>query len=357
MTSYSRINIDRFINTLGGTIHPDNHCSFDIQASTTKNAIYPLTHYGFLRIQGTDAGQFLQGQITTDISKVNHQLGELGSYCTPKGRAISSFYLSLYNSDDYLLRMRTDIVDSTLAVFAKYIVFSKAEQHNYSDDLIAIGLSGPQVKQNLVDTFGTAPNTRGEIVTHEENRLLQLDDHGLLFECWLSLSSIEASWPALSHGLSLNSSSHWELKTITLGIAEVSENTVDMFIPQMLNYHHTGAISFTKGCYTGQEIIARMHYKGKLKRQLYRINAHEQLSAGDELYKISADKSLKVIGNAVNSAPIHMDSHSSLDTKKYEALAVLTISDVEDEQVIIVTANNKEIKLLPLPYAITTSED
>ena len=162
-----------------------------------------------------------------------------------------------------------------------------------------------------------------------------------MFECWILSSQLGALWPDLSANLEILGSRSWELLTIREGLGEVTVETQEMFIPQMLNYQITGAVNFTKGCYTGQEVVARMEYRGKLKRPMYRIKtASGALLPGDELYNPTGEQS---IGNIVNSVPLD-DCHS-------EALAVITSKDVE-MGCVVVGKEKAVVEILSLPYEL-----
>ena len=151
----------------------------DNGTSAANNFIAPLSHYGFLAIAGADAAKFLQGQTTCDVSKVDAALSCAGAYTTPKGRMISSFQLTQSDAETYLLRMRADIVESTKAVFGKYIVFSKAEQQNASEDYIAIGLCGDQAKAAVSNAFAACPCDVHQVVNHQGNLALHTSNHFL----------------------------------------------------------------------------------------------------------------------------------------------------------------------------------
>ena len=331
----------------GIRIDEQNHSVTDssgVHMTAADNFIAPLSHYGFLQIAGPDTAKFLQGQTTCDIGTVNHALSRAGAYTTPKGRMISSFQLAQTQADTYLLRMHADIVESTKAVFSKYIVFSKAEQQNASPDYIAIGLCGERAKATIHQVFTRCPDQAHQVINHQGNLAIQIDTAGRLYECWIKTAELATLWPLLNKGLELQGSRQWQLQLIQLGLGEVSANTVDSFIPQMLNYQITGAVSFTKGCYTGQEVIARLQYKGKLKRSMYRIKvAVEALAAGTDLY--GDDK--QSIGNIVNS--VSLDNHHS------EALAVIASKAVDQESV-VVGSDRATIQLLPLPYALNNDD-
>jgi folate-binding protein YgfZ len=160
-------------------------------------------------------------------------------------------------------------------------------------------------------------------------------------------------WPQLNAGQTLISAESWQLMVIRQGLGEVCAATSELFIPQMLNYHLTGAISFTKGCYTGQEVIARMHYKGKLKRQLYRISLQGQpCKPGDDLF---GPDSVQSIGKIVNCVAVCDDNS--------EALAVITSANVDADNVVFRPTpaaagadaeinRNIAVNILALPYTI-----
>ncbi|WP_101760354.1 folate-binding protein YgfZ [Oceanicoccus sp. KOV_DT_Chl] len=241
--------------------------------------------------------------------------------------------------------MHYSIVESSKTVLGKYIVFSKAEQQIVSEEHLIIGLYGPGARKNIAQCFGQSFSDKNQCLQTEHGLAVQLDDDGLMFECWLSLASALVLWPQLSQGLATKGSHHWQRLTIQQGIADISSETVDLFIPQMLNYQTTGAISFTKGCYTGQEVVARMQYKGKLKRRLYRIGfdypSDQTLpAAASELYSDGEQS----IGNLVNTVAI--------GPGQCEALAIITNDAVEKNQV-FVGASRHPVQILSLPYAIT----
>ncbi len=307
-----------------------------------ENMICLLSHYGHLQITGPDTATFLQGQTTCDLNEVDDTHSQYGAYCNVKGRMLSSFLLARLNTEQYLLRMRRELVSTTQATLGKYIVFSKAEQSDNSDSVIALGLSGPKAKSTIQQLFPNALEERLNSSIANENIAIQLDDEGLMFECWIKTDQLADLWPILSEGMTLQGSRSWELLTIRQGLGEVTGTTTDLFLPQMLNYQATGAISFTKGCYTGQEVIARMHYKGKMKRQMYRITAEEpNLSPSDHLFNTQQEQS---IGDIVNSV--------CLGNGKTEALAVITIKDIEKNSV-VAGENRAPIEVLSLPYAIS----
>jgi folate-binding protein YgfZ len=335
-------NLIKFLPTVGLELSADGHTHLLNESTQSENFISILSHYGLLAINGLDAAKFLQGQTTCDVNSIDIETSCPGAYCTPKGRMLTSFLLAQQGKQSYLMRMRHPLVETTNNVLSKYIVFSKAEQHSANDDYIAVGLFGDKAKAAIHNVFGQVPSQRYQCINMDGNIAIQIDTEGLMIECWIKTGDLKKFWPSLSDNMSLQGSKHWELLTIRLGIGEVCAETVDMFIPQMLNYHLTEAISFTKGCYTGQEIVARMQYRGKLKRGMYRIKtANKSFLPGTELYLSSnSDQSIGNIVNAIN-----------IETIGSEALAVLTHSVINQDNIFI-GDDKSPVEILSLPYTV-----
>lgn len=340
--------LQNFMSSIGLRENALGHSETDTAHATADNCISLLNHYGLLAIEGPDAGKFLQGQTSCDISQVSTKRSSPGSYCNPKGRMLSSFLIAQPDSGAYLLRMRRPLVDSTQTALSKYIVFSKAEQRNVNDEYIAVGLCGPQAGVTVAKLVGETPQGKYASVSLQGNLAIQLDDEGSIFECWIKQTELATLWPVLSDGLTLTGSGYWELQTIRLGLGDVCEQTTDLFIPQMLNYQLIGAVSFNKGCYTGQEIVARMQYRGKLKRAMYRIQTPgPALLPGTELFSSAEQGNRQSIGTIVNSAAANADYS--------ESLAVITHRAVDSKQVTL-AGTNQPVEIMSLPYAINKDE-
>jgi len=291
--------IDAFLNSIDVSIGDKQHSLVTSPSSTAENVISPLTHYGILAIDGPDTATFLQGQTTCNLKEVDDSNSRYGGCCTVKGRLYSSFQIARLNSEQYRLRMRRDIVDDTQQRLAKYIVFSKAEQRNLSDELLVVGLQGPLAQARITACFGSAPERAQQSTTGDGSIAICLAPG--MYECWITADTLAAVWPMLSEGMSLLGSEHWESQTIAAGLGEVTPETQELFIPQMLNYQATGAVSFTKGCYTGQEVVARLHYRGTPKRRTFvaLLPAPELPEPGTLIF---TDESEQSVGMVVNAA-------------------------------------------------------
>jgi folate-binding protein YgfZ len=333
--------------SLGATLQDNGHCHFASDNSPVipvNNFISPLSYYGLLQTAGPDSSKFLQGQTTCNFNEINDQQSRLGALCNPKGRMLSSFLAARRNDQDYLLRMRHDLLQSTQTTFSKYIVFSKAELADLSEQTLILGLHGDKAKAAITEAFGHTPNGINQVVLHNGQLVIQLDEQGLSFECWVEADVAKNYWDRLSRDLTPTGSNNWQLLNIQRGIGEVSAATLEAFIPQLLNFPTIGAVSFDKGCYTGQEIVARMHYRGKAKQAMYRIRFQgDNPEEGQELFS-DGKQSIGAIVNVAES-----DASSSAE---FEALAVLT--HAETGKTIHRKNCSDKIEILDLPYAITT---
>jgi folate-binding protein YgfZ len=223
-----------------------------------------LEHYGFLGITGKDCVKFLQGYATCDLQTLNNGRLAMGAICNIKGRMLTSF-LILKQDDTLLLRMHRPLVSRTIEFLGQYIVFSKAELVDLSDKYRCYGaFDCEQMTSNTFEVSGNnievSLGTPGTLATRREH--------------WVgSDAEPEVNTPA----------TEWTAAEISDGFAWVQPRTSEEFLPQMFNYHEFGAIDFEKGCYLGQEIVARMQYRGELKRRLHRLESKVQRETGTRL--------------------------------------------------------------------------
>lgn len=323
--------------------HSQAQNSFEHDALNNHTYLATLKHQGLLAVEGPDAAKFLQGQVTCDVQELNKGVTRLGAQCTIKGRMLISFRAVQLDNERFFLRMCQALVEKALASFGKYIVFSKAKLQDRSENYRRIGLAGIQAEKLMTEVFGLVPVNKDEWQEASGNILIKLDQQR--YECWLLPETAERIWDQLANHCLLADENWWVLQDIRAGIGEVRLETQDIFTPQSLNYQLINAISFRKGCYTGQEIIARLHYRGTLKRHMYRFalaqDYAEQLPIPGSLV---INQAHKTIGEVI------MAARSGKDT--VELLAV--IADDALTQAYLDPTQPKKLKQLPLPYAIPT---
>jgi len=239
-------------------------------------------------------------------------------------------------ADGYLLSMQRGICDQAAAIFGKYIVFSAAEIGNASDDWCTLAVWGEDAANVL--SGGAGLNTAWQ---DNGRRWVQTDGDGQRYECHVPTALAQDTIDELAAHCERASEEHWQLLEIQAGLGHLEAATVEMFIPQMLNFQLTGHISFNKGCYTGQEVVARLHYRGKLKRPMYlaSIESDAPVTAGEPLFKAGSEQS---IGNVVNSV---------MDGSSRYLLAVVTTTALNDG-VRLASPEGPLLSFHPLPYAL-----
>lgn len=306
----------------------------------TTLTITPLALYGILEMHGPDSAKFLQGQLTCDVQEAEPTRSTPGAYCTQKGRMLSSFQLLRREDDRLWLRMRADLLENTAGTLGKYAVFSKAKLAQRTD-IVGFGVHGPGAAAFLHQSFGAAPTGQNATVVAGDALLLQRDSAGDWFECWLPATAAVDLWQRGITYAGAAGTEFWRWLVLRSGFGEISAATAELFIPQMLNYHLNGAVNFKKGCYTGQEIVARTHYRGQVKR-------HVQLAACASA--LVPEPGAEVLGAAGNAIGNVVDS-ARVDDGRYELLVVVADSEGTAGSVRLgdeVTA----LTPLPLPYAI-----
>ncbi|MCF5051728.1 folate-binding protein [Pseudomonas syringae] len=297
----------------------------------------PLPHEGVLAVRGADAAKFLQGQLTCNLNYLSDTQASLGARCTQKGRMQSSFRI-LLQGDGVLLAMATELLETQLADLKKYAVFSKSKLTDESAAWVRFGvINGDQVLSSLGLEL---PAETDSVARHEQ--LIAIRVSPSRAELWVPAEQADTLRSQLAAQLTQTDLNEWLLGQIRAGIGQVMPQTRELFIPQMLNLQAVGGVSFKKGCYTGQEIVARMQYLGKLKRRLYRLrlDAAEMPEPGTPLFSPSHNSS---IGEVVLAAKAD---------QAIELLAVLQAEAADSGDVHIGTLEGPGLQLLDLPYTL-----
>lgn len=300
---------------------------------TTKNSKVDLTDWGLMQVSGKNAKQFLQGQVTCNLEEINAQQSRLGAYCDVKGRVQATFRLFFYQDAYYFLLPRS-MTAQLISSLQKYAVFSKVSLRDASEDWQITGLDGPSItKQADTQWFNPSINSLAQ-----SGHTLSLSVPGP-HPRFILLTPNNAS--IVFNDLSQQTNNHWQLLDIIAGIPTIYPETTGQFTPHQLNYPAIGGVSFNKGCYLGQEIIARTHYLGQSKSRLYRVSFTTQQppTPGNPLF---ADKP-SAIGTLITSA--------STEENQYQALACLQTQAIS-HTIHIGSLAGATVNLLTLPYSI-----
>ncbi|WP_226685631.1 YgfZ/GcvT domain-containing protein [Stutzerimonas stutzeri] len=298
-----------------------------------------LSHEGVLAVRGPDASKFLQGQLTCNLNYLTAETSSLGARCTPKGRMQSSFRIVL-DGDGYLLAMASELLQLQQADLNKYAVFSKSRLNDESGDWCRFGLAGGD--GSLVSLGLDLPQPPDSVVRSNGMIAIRLPDGRV--ELWTPGADAEQVRTRLAAQLQETPVNRWLLDQVRAGIGQVFGSTRELFIPQMINLQALGGVSFKKGCYTGQEIVARMQYLGKLKRRLQRLVIEGRQ---DELPAPGVEIFSPVHGSSVGEVVL-----AASDTDRIELLAVLQEDAAADGRLHLGSPDGLPMSLLELPYSL-----
>jgi len=305
--------------------------------------LFDLSHLGLIAVRGEDAESFLQGQLTNDIRELSPTHTQLSGHCSPKGRILASFRV-LRLGDTIYLQLPRERVQETLKRLRLFVLRAKVTLEDASDTLVRIGIVGDGAPDRLAAQGLGLPERDGDLVTTGEVTVLRLPSPSPRFELLGPAEDLSALWETLSQAATPGTADLWALHDIRGGVPTVYQETVDAFVPQMVNLQLIDGVSFTKGCYTGQEVVARMQYLGKLKRRMYwaEVETGSAPRPGDPLHapKSTSEQASGRVVDARPSAP-----------GRYELLAVVEIDAAEGGEVRL-GEQGPLLRLCPPPYGL-----
>ena len=318
---------------------PDKECA----ATGARHIIADLSQYGLIRASGEEARDFLQNQFSNDVNLIEAGQSQLSAYCNPKGRILAAFRLFI-RSESFYLRLPVDILEPVLKRLRMFILRSKVTLDDASDELARFGFAGADAPQRLAEILSSVPFDPDQ-VTHEDGiTTLRLPGPIPRYEFHGDTDAIAALWRRLARQAQPVGTEGWRWLNIQAGIPEISTETIEAFVPQMVNLSALNGVSFKKGCYPGQEVVARMHYLGKLKRRMYLAHvAHDNPPApGDNLFSATSDA--QSVGKVVEAAVSPKGG--------YDLLAVIQIASIE-ETIHLGSADGPQLEIGELPYTVT----
>lgn len=290
-----------------------------------------LTHLGALDVKGADAEKFLQGQTSAQVSLANGVFAPLTCFCTPKGRMLANAQLLRLGDEHFRLLMSASLIDMLTAHLKKFAAFYRTELLPQTS-LTLVGAN--QDAQTLADVLTLSlPKQPCTQKANGKASVVRMPGNQRWLFCIEDSAALNLSDDVLAQNA-------WGLEDIRSGLAWLTEAQQDHFLPQMLNWEALGGISFKKGCYTGQEVVARAHFRGQVKKRLARValSASTLPKAGDAL----VDANEKSVGEVVSSA--------FSNEQQVELLAVMNTKVIDELPPIY--WQNHPVKLCSLPYAI-----
>jgi len=302
-----------------------------------------LSHLGVIAVYGDDADSFLLSQFSNDTRQVTDGSSQLNAFCTPKGRMLGLMRVFRQGETCYL-RLPEDTVEPVLQRLRMYVMRVDVTLEDVSENFVRIGISGEQAAGELATIMAKVPAGVDQVTHAGDMTLLRVPGVRPCFEAYISsLESARKLWDTLNVRGAPVGESAWRLLEILAGMPSVFATTTELFVPQMANLQLVNGVNFKKGCYPGQEIVARMEYLGTLKRRMYlgRIDTDQQPSPGDSLFASSDGE--QAIGRIVDAQP-HPDGGQAV-------LAVLQIKVAETGDMHLGSSDGPAMVLEDLPYA------
>ncbi len=330
-----------FLAQEGATVAADG-VHFATTPAEGACTVVPLLHLGLIRSRGEDSAPFLHNLLSNDVNKLAADAAELNSFNSPKGRMLASL-LMWREPDGHLIALSADIQPAMLKKLSMYILRSKVKLTDAGDELALLGVSGPQADTVLRAAGLALPEAPRKHTGDSATRVIRLTADSYLLAT--ALHEAPARFAALRDaGAVPAGTASWTLAMIRAGLPLITAATQEAFVAQMLNYELIGGVSFHKGCYPGQEIVARTQYLGKLKKRMFRVavDSAQAPAAGADLY--APDFGEQSAGQLVNVAPAPGGG--------FEALAVLQTSSREAGEVRLGSPQGPALRFLDLPYAI-----
>jgi len=318
----------------------------ELQVATTGNIFADLSHRGLIAVHGEDAGSFLQSQLTNDLAAVDAGSCPLAGHCSPKGRLLALFRI-FRSGDAYYLSLPREQVEDAMARLRKFVLRARVTLEDVSESFVRLGIAGPGSDEELREALDAELPAAGRTAERDGLTVLHLPEEPSRFEVLGELVEPMARlWDRLNVRCAPVGSDAWELLTITAGIPTIYAGTMDRFVPQMVNLDLLGGIAFDKGCYPGQEVIARTRNLGRLKRRMYRghAEADERPAPGTPVYA-GTDASGQASGEVVAARP-HPDGG-------FDLLAVLRLETGEPGSLQLGETDGPAVTLRELPYAVT----
>ncbi len=313
----------------------------ELNAAEHGSILCDLSQFGTLRVSGEEAQSFLQNLFSNDIREASPTRAQYSSFNSAKGRMLATMLIWRQGSD-YMLQLPRQLREPIRKKLTMYVLRAKVKITDASDEIIVLGLSGADAQAVLRTHFGELPTLTLGVSAAEQGNVIRIGEQR--YQVNSTVTDAAALWAACARRCRPAGSVCWDWLDIRSGIPVILPQTQEQFVAQMVNLELIGGVNFKKGCYPGQEIVARMQYLGKLKRRMYlaHLDSGTAPMPGDELY--SADMEGQASGMIVNAAPAPDGG--------YDLLATVQNSSRETQVVHWKSLQGEPLKFLPLPYPL-----
>jgi folate-binding protein YgfZ len=333
-----------FLQSQGAAIEADSVLHYgdpaaERAAATDGTIVADLSQLGVIALCGEDTAAFLQGQLSNDVRALHADGAQWSGYCNPKGRLLGNF-LAWRQGEDYCLQLSGDILPGVLKRLSMFILRAKVQARDASDENVRLVVAGRQALAAVGAAMGAVPEAAMRSVAGEAGQVIRLGDDKFVLS--IAPGRAAAVWQALRQSATPVGAPVWNWLRLNAGIPMIVAATQELFVPQMVNLEVIGGVSFQKGCYPGQEIVARSQYLGKLKRRMFLAHVDAEAAPGDPLY--SADMDGQATGTVVNAAPAPAGG--------FDVLAVAQVESANTQTLHLKAADGAALTLKPLPYAL-----
>jgi folate-binding protein YgfZ len=324
-----------------GIVQDFGDSAAELKAAEHGSILCDLSQFGTLRVSGEEAQSFLQNLFSNDIRDAGPARAQYSSFNSAKGRILATM-LVWREDGDYMLQLPRQLCEPIRKKLTMYVLRAKVKITDASDEIIVLGLSGADAREILHTHFGQLPNLTLGAGAAEQGNVIRIGEQR--FQVNTRMPDAAALWAAFAERCLPAGSMCWDWLAIHSGVPVILPQTQEQFVAQMVNLELLGGVNFKKGCYPGQEIVARMQYLGKLKRRMYLAHLDSSTSPmpGDELF--SADMEGQASGMIVNAAPAPDGG--------YDLLATVQNSSRETQLVHWKSLQGEPLKFLPLPYPL-----
>ncbi len=331
-----------------------------VETAAAPSAIFTgavaLPHWGLIRATGSDAAQFLHGQLTSGIADLGADQIRLAGFCSAKGRLQASFLVWRSGPEAFLLACHASVLATTLKRLSMFVLRSKcklvdasSESVDQAERLVCTGLTGAAADAALA-AAGLDVASAGQHRSVSDGHLLQLPTvAGNRRAVWVA--PVGAAVPgasAVEPSASAPTLDNWRWLEVNSGVPMIELETADQFVPQMINFEIVGGVDFQKGCYPGQEIVARSQYRGTVKRRMFLFDAAGVCTPGQEVFH-SSDAG-QPAGMVVNGAPRPAGRGDS-------ALVEVKLAAVDDGSLHLDSVDGPLLTRVDLPYPVTAASD
>lgn len=323
----------------------DNEAMTEIQLPdpTTWGGALLLSDLGIIQAEGADAATFLHGQLSQDVTGQPTTEARLAAYCSAKGRMLASLLTLRPQTEQFWLLTDKQVLPSLLKRLSMFVLRAKVKLTDVSDTISLLGLVGPQAASMLGEA---AQGADWQAIAHADGLVVKLPEVlGASRWYWIgpstSAQAILAALPPLPP-------TQWPWLDVLSGVPRIEATTVDQFVPQMINFELIGGVNFKKGCYPGQEVVARSQYRGTTKRRAFILHAQQALLAGQEVFS-EADPG-QPAGLIINVAPLPGQ------TGAFSALAELKLAAV-GKALFAGSADGPRLTLGQLPYPLPQADE